>query len=121
MIEKFTPEEIAQIKRELRFAGTENSVTKSIVLLPFRDEIGEVFPETVIKRNPGFYSSEKRKVMNALTTLCDFSLENYCIDTEDDIERFSINRDIKTDLQGKYKKMMCELLEVCRKYKNQED
>ena len=117
MLEKFTPEEIAQIKRELKLLGNENSITKSIVLSLFREEIKEIFPETVSKNNYGYYTSDQRKIMGALTILCDFALKNYDISVHNDIEHIEINRNIETKLQPIYKKMMYELLDVAKKYK----
>ena len=118
MLEKFTPEEIAQIKRELRFLGTENSITKSIVLFPFRQEIKDVFPEFVHERQEDYYTGEQRRIMGSLTTLCDYALHNYTVNTAGDVERVEINRNIETDLQNIYKKMMFDLLEVVKKYNN---
>lgn len=117
MLEKFTPEEIAQIKRELKLLGNENSITKSIVLSLFREEIKEIFPETVSENNYGYYTSDQRKIMGALTILCDFALKNYDISVHNDIEHIEINRNIETKLQPIYKKMMYELLDVAKKYK----
>ena len=119
MLEKFTPEEIAQIKRELKLLGNENSITKSIVLSLFREEIKEIFPETVSENNYGYYTSDQRKIMGALTILCDFALKNYDISVHNDIEHIEINRNIETKLQPIYKKMMYELLDVAKKYKNE--
>lgn len=117
MLEKFTPEEIAQIKRELKLLGNENSITKSIVLSLFREEIKEIFPETVSENNYGYYTSDQRKIMGALTILCDFALKNYDISVHDDIKHIEMNRNIETKLQPIYKKMMYELLDVAKKYK----
>ena len=117
MLEKFTPEEIAQIKRELKLLGNENSIIKSIVLSLFREEIKEIFPETVSENNYGYYTSDQRKIMGALTILCDFALKNYDISVHNDIEHIEINRNIETKLQPIYKKMMYELLDVAKKYK----
>lgn len=117
MLEKFTPEEIAQIKRELKLLGNENSITKSIVLSLFREEIKEIFPETVSENNYGYYTSDQRKIMGALTILCDFALKNYDISVHNDIKQIEINRNIETKLQPIYKKMMYELLDVAKKYK----
>ena len=117
MLEKFTPEEIAQIKRELKLLGNENSITKSIVLSLFREEIKEIFPETVSENNYGYYTSDQRKIMGALTILCDFALKNYDISVHNDIKHIEINRNIETKLQPIYKKMMYELLDVAKKYK----
>ena len=117
MLEKFTPEEIAQIKRELKLLGNENSITKSIVLSLFREEIKEIFPEIVSENNYGYYTSDQRKIMGALTILCDFALKNYDISVHNDIKHIEINRNIETKLQPIYKKMMYELLDVAKKYK----
>ena len=117
MLEKFTPEEIAQIKRELKLLGNENSITKSIVLSLFREEIKEIFPETVSENNYGYYTSDQRKIMGALTILCDFALKNYDISVHNDIKQIEMNRNIETKLQPIYKKMMYELLDVAKKYK----
>lgn len=117
MLEKFTPEEIAQIKRELKLLGNENSITKSIVLSLFREEIKEIFPETVSENNYGYYTSDQRKIMGALTILCDFALKNYDISVHNDIKHIEMNRNIETKLQPIYKKMMYELLDVAKKYK----
>ena len=117
MLEKFTPEEIAQIKRELKLLGNENSITKSIVLSLFREEIKEIFPETVNENNYGYYTSDQRKIMGALTILCDFALKNYDISVHNDIKLIEMNRNIETKLQPIYKKMMYELLDVAKKYK----
>ena len=117
MLEKFTPEEIAQIKRELKLLGNENSITKSIVLSLFREEIKEIFPETVGENNYGYYTSDQRKIMGALTILCDFALKNYDISVHNDIKHIEMNRNIETKLQPIYKKMMYELLDVAKKYK----
>ena len=117
MLEKFTPEEIAQIKRELKLLGNENSITKSMVLSSFREEIKEIFPETVSENNYDFYTSDQRKIMGALTILCDFALKNYDISVHNDIKHIEINRNIETKLQPIYKKMMYELLDVAKKYK----
>ena len=117
MLKIFTPEEIAQIKRELKLLGNENSITKSIVLSLFREEIKEIFPETVSENNYGHYTSDQRKIMGALTILCDFALKNYDISVHNDIKHIEINRNIETKLQPIYKKMMYELLDVAKKYK----
>ena len=117
MLEKFTPEEIAQIKRELKLLGNENSITKSIVLSLFRKEIKEIFPETVSENNYRYYTSDQRKIIGALTILCDFALKNYDISVHNDIKHIEMNRNIETKLQPIYKKMMYELLDVAKKYK----
>lgn len=120
MLEKFTPEEIAQIKRELKLLGNENSITKSIVLSLFREEIKEIFPETVSENDYGYYTSDQRKIMGALTILCDFALKNYDISVHNDIKHIEINRNIETKLQPIYKKMMYELLDVAKNIRKEE-
>ena len=121
MLEKFTPEEIAQIKRELRFLGTENSITKSIVLFPFRQEIKAIFPEFVHKRQEDYYTGEQRRIMGSLTTLCDYTLHNYIATPDDGDEKIEINRNIETDLQNIYKQMMFDLLDIAKKYKEENE
>ena len=118
MLEKFTPEEIAQIKRELKLLGNENSITKSMVLSSFREEIKEIFPETVSENNYDFYTSDQKKIMGALTTLCDFALKNYDISVHNNVKHIEINRNIETKLQSIYKTMMFDLLDVAKKYNN---
>jgi hypothetical protein len=114
MLEKFTPEEIMQIKKELKLLGNENSTTKGVVLSQFRNDIREMFPETKSECDVNYYTSEQHEIMTALIVLCDFATKNYIAEGTHKIKR---DKHIPFKIQSKYKSVMSELLETLRKCK----
>ena len=112
MLEKFTPEEIEQIKRELALVGTEYSSTKGTVLKPFREEVKKLLPLSEAGR---YYGYHQKNVVHALSILCDYVFENYDVDEKGNIEK--ISKYVPFNIQKEYMQMMYELLDVAKKYK----
>ena len=112
MLEKFTPEEIEQIKRELALVGTEYSSTKGTILRPFRGEVNVLLPNSEKSK---FYGYHHKNIVGSLCSLCDYVFENYDIDEKGRIER--ISKCVPHHIQKEYLQMMYELLDVAKKYK----
>lgn len=74
MIEKFTQEEIEQIKKELQLKVPYNGAKKTI-LADQHKRVVDLFSMTEANKN----SYAKGDVWTALLTICDHTLENYCV------------------------------------------
>lgn len=74
MIEKFTQEEIEQIKKELQLKAPYNGSKKTLLEKQYT-RIGQIF--TMTENNKKSYA--KADVWDALVTICDHTLENYCV------------------------------------------
>lgn len=116
MLEKFTPEEIEQIKRELLSSGLQYSSVKGTVLKPFRKEVQELLPHSEKGR---FYSYHQKNIVRALSVLCDYAFNNYDVEQINGIEHITMSKHIPFAIQAEYAKMMYELLDVAKKYKNE--
>jgi hypothetical protein len=115
MLEKFTPEEIEQIKIELSFLEKNKKPTiKGDVLKSFRIEVNELLPESEQKTG---YHGHRRNIIHALTALCDYSFNNYDISEQHGNIKVTMSKHIPLSIQERYKQMMYDLLDVAKKYK----
>ena len=115
MLEKFTPEEIEQIKRELLQGGLQYSSVKGTVLRPFRKEVQELLPHSA---KGSYYNHHQKNIVRALSVLCDYAFNNYDVEQINGRERITMRKHIPFTIQADYAKMMYELLDVAKKYNN---
>ena len=116
ILERFTEQEIEQIKKELGFF--EYPTQKSVVLMRHKEKLADIIPECgrqgktrCMKKQ--LYDRAHNQIMIGLVKFCDIVLKNYT--TEKGIVECS--KEIPLELQERYLKMIDELLEIGRKYK----
>lgn len=116
MIEKFTEEELALIKKELGIKQTAGS-KKSICSNQYK-RIKEMFPHI------GHAIYVETHMWNALCEVCDHTLQNYAktgksVGWDKNEEKWK--RYTSVFKKDKYRQLMDELLDVIEKYKKESD
>ena len=111
MIEKFTPEELAQIRKELR---EKDRVTQKDHLL--KDQFNRAICALGFRRDPDLQASFSAfDVKSALTLLVDHALKNYTVnDRKRGNQRTTWKRNplVPAEIEGKYLDVYTRLVDV---------
>jgi hypothetical protein len=77
MIEKFTPEELEIIKRELGMTNDIENLSKKFVLQEQKKKVDSIFPERYTTDEELGYVTPSNDIMNAVIAICDHIHKNY--------------------------------------------
>ena len=121
MLEKFTPEEIAQLKKELKELTSGEQKLQLV-----EDAIEKVYE--LPKREGdspylrGYYSKPRKDIRNSLLALCDMTLANYTLKmrkTKNDThstEVYSRRTGVPAEMANDYKEMCGRLVAIVAEY-----